>query len=153
MLISSGKSSTVISELEQLQIIDLQVVEYVDSSYIFPFMINSPPSPLYYVTYLYTHLHILIFLYSPPTPSLLRKEGAIHTYAEHYESILRNKSVFIFYYIVLRSETKNHLKGSDSMIISDPLSRDLPSLRSREGMGVSLYETKEIPDRKDVYKG
>ena len=90
---------------------------------------------------------------SPPTPSLLRKEGAIRRYAEHYESILRNKSVFIFYYIVLRSETKNHLKGSDSMIISDPLSRDLPSLRSREGMGVSLYETKEIPDRKDVYKG
>jgi hypothetical protein len=29
---------------------------------------------------------------------------------------------------------------------------DLPSLRSREGMGVSIYETKEILDRKDVYK-
>jgi len=29
---------------------------------------------------------------------------------------------------------------------------DLPSLRSREGTGVSMFETKEIPDRKDVHK-
>ena len=28
----------------------------------------------------------------------------------------------------------------------------MPSLRSREGMAVSIYETKEIPDLKDVHK-
>jgi NADH-quinone oxidoreductase subunit M len=96
----------------------------------------------------------ITFLYSPPTPSLLRKEGAIHRYAEHYKSILRNRSNFAFHYFVLRSETKTktHLKGSNSLIISEPLSRDLPSLRSREGMGVSMYETKRMPDRNDVYK-
>ena len=73
----------------------------------------------------------------------LRKEGAIHRYDEHYASILRNKSIFIFHNIVLRSETKNTLKGSNSIVISESLSRDLPSLRSREGMGVSMYMTKE----------
>ena len=94
----------------------------------------------------------MTFLYSPPTPSLLRKEGAIHRYAEHYKSIQRNRSIFTFHYIVLRTENKTYLKGSDSLIISEPLSRNLPSLRSREGMGVSMYERKEMPDRKDVSK-
>ena len=84
---------------------------------------------------LYTHLLILIFLYSPPTPSLLRKEGAIHRYAEHYESIQRNKSIFMFHYSVLISETKNPLTRSDLIIITETLSNDLPSLRSREGKG------------------
>jgi hypothetical protein len=65
---------------------------------------------------------------------------------------MRNKSILLFHYIVLSCETKNPLKGSDFIIISEPFSRDLPSLRSREGMGVSMYETKEITDRKDVYK-
>ena len=58
-------------------------------------------------------------------------------YAEYYESILRNKSIFMFHYFVLRSETKNPRTCSIIIIISETLSRDLPSLRSREGMGVS----------------
>jgi hypothetical protein len=128
----------------------------------------SPPSK----ANLNTHLVILTFdthPLNPPLPSLQSgsslklptgqflngrscKEGAIHRYAEHYESILRNKSILIFHYIILQSETKSSLKGSDFIVIFEPLSHDLPSLRSRKGKGVSMYETKEIPDRKDVYK-
>ena len=50
----------------------------------------------------------------------------------------------MFHYIVLRSETKNPQLGIDFIIKSEPLSRDLPSLRSREGMGVSMYVTKVL---------
>src|SRR5665811_234964 len=60
------------------------------------------------------------------------KEGANPRYAEYYESILRNKSIFMFHYFVLRSETKNPRTCSIIIIISETLSRDLPSLRSRE---------------------
>jgi hypothetical protein len=56
----------------------------------------------------------------------------------------------MFYNVVLKSETKNLQTRSDFIIIAKTLSRDLPSLRSREGEGVSMYETKEMPDRKDV---
>jgi hypothetical protein len=86
------------------------------------------------------------------SPSLLRKEGAIHRYAEHYESILRSKSIFIFHFIVLISETKNPLTHYYFIIISETLSCELPSLRSREGMGVSIYDTKEVTNPKVVYK-
>ena len=74
-------------------------------------------------------------------------------------------------YIILPSETKNPLKGSDFIVIFEPLSHDLPSLQGRalrnspagyfsegaslqrwQGKGVSMYETKENPGRKDVYK-
>jgi hypothetical protein len=58
----------------------------------------------------------------------------------------------MFHYSVLRSETKNPLTRSDLIIITETLSNDLPSLRSREGMGVSTQETKEIRNWEDVYK-
>ena len=87
---------------------------------------------------IFIHIVILTFLYSPPllacptvsllpkiacqaiflrsSASLLRKEGANHRYAEHYESILRNISIFQLHNIILRSEPKNLLKGSDFII-------------------------------------
>jgi hypothetical protein len=58
----------------------------------------------------------------------------------------------MFNYNVLRSETKNPLTRHDFIIISEALSCDLPSLRSREGKGVSLYETKKCPIEKMCIK-
>jgi len=55
---------------------------------------------------------------------------------------MRNKSILLFHYIVLSCETKNPLKGSDFIIISEPFSFNLPSLRSREGMGVNTKKSK-----------
>jgi hypothetical protein len=85
---------------------------------------------------LFTPSHFDFFILTP-NPSLLRKEGAIHRYAEHYESIPRNKIIFIFHYTVLRSYTNKPLLDTNLIIISEFLLRALPSLRSREGMGVS----------------
>jgi len=50
-------------------------------------------------------------------------------------------------------ETPPILNGRILIIIFETLSPALPSLRSREGMGVSMQETKEIRNWEDVYKG
>ena len=50
-------------------------------------------------------------------------------------------------------ETLPVLNGRILINIFETLSPALPSLRSREGMGVSMQETEEIRNWEDVYKG